>query len=126
MDKKRVYQVAKDFHISSEALGTMLKDIGFEVKSHMSVVDDKMLNSIKKQFEKQQSNALKDIDKKKRINEAIDKKTTVETKKQEPPKSNKGKRPHRPNKPATTKPVENKADANKSDKAQVKKFTKPP
>lgn len=96
MNNKRVYQVAKDFHISSEALGSMLKDLGFEVKSHMSVVDDKMIKSIKKHFEKQQDNALKDIQKKKRISEAIDKKTTKESKKHEQPQGKKGKKGEKP------------------------------
>ena len=51
MEKKRVYQVAKDFHISSEALVSMLKDLNFDVKSHMSVVTDQMYSNIKRQFE---------------------------------------------------------------------------
>ena len=50
MEKKRVYQVAKEFHISSEALISMLKDLKFDIKSHMSVVDAKMYKNIKKQY----------------------------------------------------------------------------
>ena len=42
MEKKRIYQVAKEFHVSSEALISMLKDSGTTVKSHMSVVDEKI------------------------------------------------------------------------------------
>lgn len=71
MDKKRVYQVAKDFHVSSEALVSMLRELHYEVKSHMSVVDDKMFKSIKEQFKKQHAKAVKDIQKKKKISEAI-------------------------------------------------------
>ena len=70
MEKKRVYQVAKDFHVSSEALVSMLRELHYEVKSHMSVVDDKMFNSIKEQFKKQHAEAVKDIQQKKKINEA--------------------------------------------------------
>ncbi len=71
MEKKRVYQVAKDFHVSSEALVSMLRELRYEVKSHMSVVDDKMFKSIKEQFKKQHAEAVKDIQKKKKISEAI-------------------------------------------------------
>ncbi|MFC1528973.1 translation initiation factor IF-2, partial [Candidatus Latescibacterota bacterium] len=71
MEKKRIYQVAKDFHVSSEALVSMLKDLGYEVKSHMSIVDDKMFKSINEQFKKQHAEAVKDIQKKKKISEAI-------------------------------------------------------
>ena len=74
MENKRVYQVAKEFHISSEALISMLRDMKFETKSHMSVVDEKMFTSIKNQFDKQHDAAIKDIQKKKKITEAIRKK----------------------------------------------------
>ncbi len=98
MEKKRIYEVAKEFHVSSEALISMLKDQRFSVKSHMSVVDDKMYGSIKKQFEKQKTKALKDIKKKEKISEAIDKKSTSEEiKKTAPPKlTKKKKRPFKP------------------------------
>ena len=76
MENKRVYQVAKEFHISSEALMSMLRDMKFEIKSHMSVVSDQMHGNIKKQFEKQHEDAVKDIQKKKKISEAISQKST--------------------------------------------------
>ncbi len=71
MEKKRVYQVAKDFHVSSEALLSLLRDSGYEVKSHMSVVNEDMFETITKQFEKQREAAVKDIQKRKKISEAI-------------------------------------------------------
>ena len=92
MEKKRIYQIAKEFHVSSEALISMLKELKFSVKSHMSVVDEKMLETIKEQFEKQQDKALKDIQKKKKISEAIDKKTIVKEEKTEISKQKKKKK----------------------------------
>ncbi len=92
MEKKRIYQLAKDFHVSSEALILMLKDLKYSVKSHMSTVDDNMLNAIKEQFEKQEDKALKDIQKKKKISEAITKKTVIEEKKVYPYKQRKKKK----------------------------------
>lgn len=84
MEKKRVYEIAKDFHVSSEALISMLKDMSFNVKSHMSVLEDDMLKAIQTQFSKQQNNALKEIEKKEKITKAIDqKKTTPEEPKPE-------------------------------------------
>jgi translation initiation factor IF-2 len=77
VEKKRVYEIAKDFHVSSEALISMLKDMSFNVKSHMSVLDDEMLKAIQTQFSKQQNNALKEIEKKEKITKAIDQKKTA-------------------------------------------------
>jgi translation initiation factor IF-2 len=74
VEKKRVYQVAKDYHISSEALMSMLKEMHSDVKSHMSVVTDQMIDDIKRQFDKQHEAAVKDIEKKAKISEAIEKK----------------------------------------------------
>jgi translation initiation factor IF-2 len=51
--KRRVHQVAKDYQISSEALLTIIAELGFKVKSHMSVVDDKMSSAIEEKFRKE-------------------------------------------------------------------------
>jgi len=51
--KKRVYQLARDYKISSEAMLSIIKELGFEIKSHMSVVDDKMASSIEQKFQKE-------------------------------------------------------------------------
>ncbi|MHB9029344.1 MAG: translation initiation factor IF-2 [Candidatus Latescibacterota bacterium] len=70
MDKKRVYQVAKEYHISSDALISMLTDLKFDVKSHMSVIDEQMYESIKRQFSKQHDAAVKDIEKQTKIEQS--------------------------------------------------------
>jgi translation initiation factor IF-2 len=46
LEKRRVYQVAKEQKLSSDALISMLKELGIEVKSHMSVVTPEMLEAI--------------------------------------------------------------------------------
>ena len=97
MEKKRVYQVAKEYHISSDALISMLKKMNIEIKSHMSVVDEKMYDSIKKQFVKQHDDAVKDIAKRKKISEAISQKTPQPEKPAAPVKRKKKKK--NPNKP---------------------------
>ncbi|MFC1650295.1 translation initiation factor IF-2 [Candidatus Latescibacterota bacterium] len=94
MEKKRIYEIAKEYKVSSEALISMLKELNFDVKSHMSVVDSKMLKSVKDQFDKQKNKAIKDIQKKKKISEAIDKKAdTVVVKAEQPKKNKKPKKP---------------------------------
>ena len=53
MTKKRIYEIAKDYKISSDALVAILKEIGFDVKSHMSVADEKMQLAVAEKFEKE-------------------------------------------------------------------------
>ena len=86
MENKRIFQVAKEFHVSSVALISMLNELNFNVKSHMSVVTESMFNAIRKKFKKQMDEALKDIQKKSKISEAIDKKSTIEEEKAKPEK----------------------------------------
>ena len=53
MTKKRVYQVAKEFHISSEALVGMLTKLGYDVKTHMNALDDDVVERVRAEFEKE-------------------------------------------------------------------------
>lgn len=53
MPKKRVYQVAKEFRISSEALIGMLKKLGIDVKSHMNTIDDDVVEKVRAEFERE-------------------------------------------------------------------------
>lgn len=66
MAKKRLYQVAKEFKISSNALLKILRELGFTPKSHMSVTTDEMLRSIEKKFDAEKEAVKKDIEQKKR------------------------------------------------------------
>lgn len=49
----RVHELAKEFKISTVALKQHLKDLGIEVKSHMSVVDDAVVAKIRAKFSEQ-------------------------------------------------------------------------
>lgn len=51
--KKRVYQVAKEYNISSDALLSILEELGFKVKSYMSGLDQQMLTAIQKKFDRE-------------------------------------------------------------------------
>jgi len=50
--KKKIYQIAKEINISHETLMEYLRKKGYEVKSHMSVIDDAMMHEIMSHFKK--------------------------------------------------------------------------
>ncbi len=53
MAKIKAYQLAKEFNLSSAALVQLLREMGYELKSHMSTVDDEMRAKIESKFAKQ-------------------------------------------------------------------------
>jgi translation initiation factor IF-2 len=63
--KKRVYQLARDYKISSEAMLNIVTELGFKVKSHMSAVDAKMASAIEEKFRKERE-AVKEEDARKK------------------------------------------------------------
>lgn len=76
MAKKRIYEVAREYNISSEALVKLLRDMNYPVKSHMSVMEDEMALKVKEKFEQERSAAKEGQQKKRQIAE---KKATAET-----------------------------------------------
>ncbi|MBN2226735.1 MAG: translation initiation factor IF-2 [candidate division Zixibacteria bacterium] len=66
MAKKRIYEVAKEYKISSTALLKILVELKFAPKSHMSVATDEMLQAIGKKFEAEKEAVKKDITQKKK------------------------------------------------------------
>jgi translation initiation factor IF-2 len=73
--KRRVYQVAKEKKLSSDALISMLKGLDFEVKSHMSVVDDKMFEAIGRKIEEETKSSINEVKRQKEKEAASRKKT---------------------------------------------------
>ena len=53
----RIYQLAKDFKISSAALVKILQDLKFTPKSHMSVATPDMVTAVKKKFAQKKQEA---------------------------------------------------------------------
>jgi translation initiation factor IF-2 len=53
--KKRIYDIAKDFEVSSEALVGVLRSLKFEVKNHMSFATDEMIAALEKKFEEEKT-----------------------------------------------------------------------
>ncbi|MEE2656887.1 MAG: translation initiation factor IF-2 [Candidatus Latescibacterota bacterium] len=64
-EKRRVYQVAKEKKLSSDALISMLKSLGHEVKSHMSVVTSAMLEAITKKIEDETKSSVEEVQRQK-------------------------------------------------------------
>ena len=77
--KKRVHQVAKDYQISSEALLTIIAELGFKVKSHMSVVDDKIFSAVEEKFRKEREAVKEEYALKKKKLEEREKKEGTES-----------------------------------------------
>lgn len=67
MAKEKVYKLAQEFKVSSEALVQMLRGMGIEVKSHMSTVDESLREDIKKKFETERASIKREYDRKKQI-----------------------------------------------------------
>ncbi len=67
MAKEKVYKLAQEFKVSSEALVQMLRGMGIPVKSHMSTVDESLRTDIKKKFEQERADIKKEYERKKQM-----------------------------------------------------------
>ncbi|KPJ54487.1 hypothetical protein AMJ39_00245 [candidate division TA06 bacterium DG_24] len=83
MSKQRVYTVAKQFNLSSEALIGVLRELGVAVKSHMSTIDDETVARVRKKFEEEKAQVRREYEKKRK---RAEKRRKVERKKREPEK----------------------------------------
>src|SRR5262245_65135884 len=70
--KKRIYEVARDFNVSSDAVIKVLREHKFEVKNHMSTVTDDMLASIAARFTQAQAQAKVEETKRRELHAAIE------------------------------------------------------
>ncbi len=82
---KRIYEVAREFNLSSVAMVEVIRGLGYDVKNHMAVCAPEMLESVQKKFEEERSASRqemkrKDIQQKERAQKerqaAAEKKTT--------------------------------------------------
>jgi len=67
MAKKKVYELAEEFKMSSNALVQMLKGMGIPVKSHMSTVDEELRAQVKEKFELERAQIKKEYERKKQV-----------------------------------------------------------
>jgi len=66
MAKPRLYQVAREYNVTSEAIVELCKKLGYSVKNHMSTADDEMLAAIDKAFTKERESVKRDIETKRK------------------------------------------------------------
>jgi translation initiation factor IF-2 len=62
MAKKRLYLVAREYNITSDAIVKMCHDLGYPVKNHMSTADDEMLTAIDMRFKKERETIKREIE----------------------------------------------------------------
>ena len=86
MARKRVYQVARELNLSSEALLEMLRGMGLAVKSHMSAIDDTTVEALGQKLKEEKEAVKKEVARKKRIVEESRAKKKPEHKEAEPPR----------------------------------------
>ena len=77
MAKKRIYELAKEYKVSSNALLAILRELNFQPKSHMSVATDEMIAATKSKFAEQKQAAKKEMEHQEQIKAAVRKKTNV-------------------------------------------------
>ncbi len=66
MPKKRIYELAKEYHVSSKAMVDIIRGLGFPVKSHSTAVDDQILQAVQKKFASEKEEVKKEIAAKKK------------------------------------------------------------
>lgn len=70
MGKKRIYELAKEYSVSSKAMVDIIKSLGFPVKSHSSSADDQILEAVRQKFTSEKEQVKKEIARKKEKAEA--------------------------------------------------------
>ena len=83
--KKRIYEVAREFNVSSDAVIKVLRDLKYEVKNHMSTVTEDMLASISQRFTQAQAQAKVEDTKRREVQAAIEHHKAVEARAATPP-----------------------------------------
>ena len=70
MAKKRLYELTKDYNVSSKAMVDIVKELGFDVKSHSSTASDEMLAAVQRRFASEKEVVKKEIEEKRKKAEA--------------------------------------------------------
>ncbi|PJA29636.1 MAG: hypothetical protein CO189_01625, partial [candidate division Zixibacteria bacterium CG_4_9_14_3_um_filter_46_8] len=72
---KRIYQAAREYQLSSEAMLKILRELGFEPKNHMSVFGPEMGVAVDKKIQEERETVKREIAHKKKIATEAAKKT---------------------------------------------------
>lgn len=77
-EKKRIYQLAKDYKISSNAMLSILQELKFQPKSHMSIATTPMVEAIKKKFAQSKQEAKQEMQQRAKVREAVEKTSSTQ------------------------------------------------
>ena len=66
-DKVRIYLVAKEFSVSSDAMLSILRGLGVEAKSHMSSIDQETVELVRRTFAKEKEAVRQDYARKRAV-----------------------------------------------------------
>jgi len=76
MAKRRIYELAKEYKISSDAMLKILRDLKFKPKSHMSVATPEMIASVNEKFAQEKKEAKKEMAQRAQVKEAVERRAT--------------------------------------------------
>ncbi len=76
--KKRVYEIAREFNLSSVAMVEQIRSLGFEVKNHMAVCTTEMVEAVREKFDSERQAT------RRKLRRKDDKKKESETQEQKP------------------------------------------
>ncbi|RKX26282.1 MAG: translation initiation factor IF-2 [Candidatus Zixiibacteriota bacterium] len=63
-NNKRIYDLAKEYRVSSHAMLKIIQDLGFDAKSHMSVALPEMINAVSLKFAQEKQVAKREMEQK--------------------------------------------------------------
>ncbi len=69
-EKVRIYQIAKEYSVSSEAMLNIVRGLGIEAKSHMSSVEPETVERIRREFHKEKQAVKEDFARKREVERA--------------------------------------------------------
>ncbi len=111
--KTRLYKVAKEFNLSHDTLTDFLTKKGYEVKNHMSIIDEEMLDLIEKHYKKEKTDAERHARKRREFDE-MDRRRRGEDKKED--ETEEAPEPSEPAKAEEETPAEVSAGEDASEK----------
>ncbi|GBG05150.1 translation initiation factor IF-2 [Lactobacillus rodentium] len=135
MAKKRIYEVAKELNIDNKTVVDKAKELGFDVKSHMSSLDDNEAKKLTEVFSKKQTSGQSNSSKKTKIKISVgairrpkhsDKKKNFSNKKNDSKKTagqNENRKREKNNRPAARDLLKELQDKQRKDSVELNKQT---
>jgi translation initiation factor IF-2 len=69
-EKVRIYQIAKEYSVSSEAMLNVVRGLGIEAKSHMSSIEPETVERIRREFDKEKEAVKEDFARRREVERA--------------------------------------------------------